>query len=791
MKTRHNFLIAFFWIGFIAQLGQVVLIRELAVVCHGSELSFGVTFALWFLWIGSGSLSGGVVVDKEPKKANVFIGPIPVLITAALPLGIWLIRELPWLLALTKGNELSFANLLLLALLALAPFCFLLGFIFALATHQLQDASPLYIIESLGALIAGIAFHFILVDSLTPLTLIGLVSLIFFLCCRLFFRAPLTVASKQPRHWLLIGMVVNLIIFVSGPTVDLATRLRQWRTLAPGQKFLAHRLSRHGYLAVLSLNGQKNFYSNGRYFMAVGDRTPGQLAHLLMVQHPRPRRILLVGGGSNGFLRQSLRYHPERIDYFEMDPALVPLARRYLCEADRQALDSDRVSIHYGDARRHIASCRQVYDLIIAFTAEPATAALNRYYSAEFFAQSRRALSHDGLLIFTMVSAPFPDGKILQRNALILRTLLTVFTNVHLTPGYPTALFLAGSRQSRPALTPGECCRRFRAAGLAADAVFTPKLYATMIEPDLIAQVTRRVGEAAEVLAVTKTSGADLPLELQDSAEPPRWQRPAPDAPINSDHHPRAIFFTLQLNYFLPAAAMTGKIILMAMGVGLAGLIGCWLVALLIGNRRRNSSAGGQCLALALTIMLTGFFGIAIEIVLLWAFISCSGYIYAMIGLFAALFMIGLSSGAYLARSYFPASCRLAALIWALAAISVFAAMMPWLLGMVQTTALLLFLNFLAGIGVGFVFPLAYELYRNVGVSAGRSGGILYGVDMAGASLGALVAGSIAIPLWGMAAVCYALCGMILLAIVVNATSFWRDCGNGPQGAFECRLLKA
>ena len=45
---------------------------------------------------------------------------------------------------------------------------------------------------------------------------------------------------------------------------------------------------------------------------------------------PAPRRVLLIGGGVNGSIAEALK-HPtvERIDYVELDPALIDMARQF------------------------------------------------------------------------------------------------------------------------------------------------------------------------------------------------------------------------------------------------------------------------------------------------------------------------------------------------------------------------------------------------------------------------------------------------------------------------------
>jgi spermidine synthase len=59
-----------------------------------------------------------------------------------------------------------------------------------------------------------------------------------------------------------------------------------------------------------------------------------------------------------------------------------------------------------------------------------------------------------------------------------------------------------------------------------------------------------------------------------------------------------------------------------------------------------------------------------------------------------------------------------------------------------------------AGALCGFQFPVANKMYLAGRSGAGRSAGLNYGADLAGASLGALVTGAFLIPVAGIPATC-------------------------------------
>jgi spermidine synthase len=192
--------------------------------------------------------------------------------------------------------------------------------------------------------------------------------------------------------------------------------------------------------------------------------------------------------------------------------------------------------------------------------------------------------------------------------------------------------------------------------------------------------------------------------------------------------------------------------------VGLAALAG----ALTLGAAcfRRRPSA----LVAPATLAASGWAGITLEVVILFAFQGLYGYVYEQLGVLFAAFMVGLAAGCYLAAPRATAGDRLMGLTMAQALLALLAATMPMLFqrfaaagigGMGETVGLAA-LNLVVGGLTGYQFPLAAAVViEDPSHAAGRSG-LVYGLDLAGSSLGALVSGALLIPVLGLASTCSA-----------------------------------
>jgi predicted membrane-bound spermidine synthase len=185
--------------------------------------------------------------------------------------------------------------------------------------------------------------------------------------------------------------------------------------------------------------------------------------------------------------------------------------------------------------------------------------------------------------------------------------------------------------------------------------------------------------------------------------------------------------------------------------------------------------------AVPAAIFAAGFAGSALEIVLLLGFQIALGSVYQKLGLLITAFMAGLAAGSAVGkRERFAASPRNVALL-AVAIGAVSAALPVALRGLAGGGAALpveiafCALAFMLAAVVGLQFAVAG---REPSCANAAGASRLYTADFLGASLGALGAGTLLIPLLGVANVCWLTAGVNVAAGVV----VWASAGRGqPQ----------
>lgn len=239
--------------------------------------------------------------------------------------------------------------------------------------------------------------------------------------------------------------------FTERQTEDLALGLRIEETLiretTPYQELMVARTRSFGNL--LTLDGTVQLTERDEFFYHE------MLVHVPLAAHPRPRRVLVIGGGDGGTVREALRHESvEHVDLVEIDARVTDAARRFFPTLSG-ALDDPRVTVRHVDGIRFVADAADgSYDVVLVDSTDPVGAAEGLFGPA-FYAQVSRALGPEGILV-AQSESPLLHLELIRRMAAGMREAFGRAA-LYLTPvpTYPSGLwsFLAASRTcdvSRP-----------------------------------------------------------------------------------------------------------------------------------------------------------------------------------------------------------------------------------------------------------------------------------------------------------------------------------------------------
>jgi spermidine synthase len=96
------------------------------------------------------------------------------------------------------------------------------------------------------------------------------------------------------------------------------------------------------------------------------------MAHVPIFAHGAAKRVLIIGGGDGGMLREVVRHAGvERIVQVEIDAKVVEMAKTYLPNHSQGAFDDDRVEIVIADGLEYVRDTAERFDVIISDSTDP------------------------------------------------------------------------------------------------------------------------------------------------------------------------------------------------------------------------------------------------------------------------------------------------------------------------------------------------------------------------------------------------------------------------------------
>ncbi|MEZ4452069.1 MAG: polyamine aminopropyltransferase [Nannocystaceae bacterium] len=161
------------------------------------------------------------------------------------------------------------------------------------------------------------------------------------------------------------------------------------------------------------------------------------LTHLPLCAHPRPERVLVVGGGDGGTVRECLR-HPEvaEVVLCEIDERVTRVCQAHIPSVAGD-VDDPRVTLVFADAIAYVREHPGAFDAILVDSTEPEGPAAG-LFARDFFVDLRRALRPGGV-ISAQTESPFYAADTVRAAFTGLRT---VFAEVHAyygaIPTYPS-----------------------------------------------------------------------------------------------------------------------------------------------------------------------------------------------------------------------------------------------------------------------------------------------------------------------------------------------------------------
>lgn len=724
------FILTVLIIGLSGITAQVLLLRELLVAFYGNELTLGVILANWLITEAMGVLIIGKFIDRVKEKINIF-AILQILFLLSLPVALYLSRTFKVFLGIPFGEAVGLWMIFFASFFILLPVSFCHGGLFACACriHSSLTRKPrssigkIYGWETIGTLAGGIAVTYLFIPFLDSFQIAFVVCLANLAVC-LFFLKQINRFLKYALFFLIL-LFGYLALNQGFDGWQLSSLNRQWQS----RSLLACRNSIYGNLAVTTDAGQYTFFYNG--IPAITAPYPDvafaqEFGNLPLLFHPHPESLLITSGGAGGLINEAIKHPLKKIDYLELDPLIFAMLKQFPTDLTQKELSDPRVKVINSDSRYFLKTTNSQYDIILVGLSKPQDLIANRAFTQEFFLLARARLRPAGILSFCLPgSLTYLSHEVKDLNATILNALKSAYKYVRIIPG-DYNLYLASDAQGILQVNPG---------------LITERISQRKIKAGLL------VGGYLEY----RLGGKWRDWFNQSLADATKK--------VNRDLEPFALFQMLLIwnkqfsGSLTPVFASLGNLDLKSILISILTLSCILFFVFRLYHFPLKPRA-------AYSIFTTGFFGMLVSLILIFAFQIFYGYLYYKVGLLISVFMAGIGAGSlFMTGLKEKIKYPLQAFIKIEALIVLFSFALAWLItGLSNYLSgslwVFLVLFFVSGGLVGLEFPLAANLYSQEKEKIGRTSGILYFADLLGGWLAGILGGVVFLPVLGLFGTC-------------------------------------
>lgn len=122
------------------------------------------------------------------------------------------------------------------------------------------------------------------------------------------------------------------------------------------------------------------------------------LVHVPLIAHGGPKKVLIIGGGDGGVLREVLRHPVQQCVMVEIDPAVTELCRKFIPSICGNAFDDPRARVMFEDGIKFAAETDEKFDLIVVDSTDPVGPG-EVLFRRPFYESCARILSERGAIV--------------------------------------------------------------------------------------------------------------------------------------------------------------------------------------------------------------------------------------------------------------------------------------------------------------------------------------------------------------------------------------------------------
>jgi spermidine synthase len=130
------------------------------------------------------------------------------------------------------------------------------------------------------------------------------------------------------------------------------------------------------------------------------------IAHVPLMAHGSVGRVLLIGGGDGGALKEVLKHPVEQVVMVEIDDDIIQLSKRFFPQVSGDAFEDPRVSLLIGDGVEYVVQADSMFDVVIVDSTDPIGPG-ERLFTKAFYERCRSLLRPGGVIALQSGTSSF------------------------------------------------------------------------------------------------------------------------------------------------------------------------------------------------------------------------------------------------------------------------------------------------------------------------------------------------------------------------------------------------
>ncbi|MFH1691215.1 MAG: polyamine aminopropyltransferase [Candidatus Omnitrophota bacterium] len=221
------------------------------------------------------------------------------------------------------------------------------------------------------------------------------------------------------------------------------------------------------------------------------------LTHIAMLTHPDPKRVLIIGAGDGGILREVLKYDVEQVTMVEIDADVIEFSKEHLPMICENAFEDKRAKVLVDDGAKFVEQTKEKFDVVLVDSPDPIGPA-KVLFSEKFYNNVFNCLTADGVMA-RQSGVPVLQGPELSDAVAVLKKVFPkVFVYLASIPTYIGGFFsfVFGSKTYDPTkLSLDALKKKYEAVGLKSK-YYNPEIHlAAFALPNFVKDLASKGGK--------------------------------------------------------------------------------------------------------------------------------------------------------------------------------------------------------------------------------------------------------------------------------------------------------